>query len=558
MKRWLLFIAALLALAGGLSACKRNNPETTAAQPPLQLTPANPPQPPPVLVRIHFAGAEEIAKDTNSLAFTNEFASAEARILEKQTLDKLSRAPGTWFKDKISHGAGDGSAELRPLLDDLVQSEWIFEMRGATDCPDYALAIRLDDARAQLWETNLSKLLEAWTKINVQDITNGWRLKKDLPPNLVRLVRAGDWVIIGCGQNELPLSDEWIKTGVPAENETSWLSMTADWPKLPQFFPALAKFDFPAASLRMIGKGGNFLWDGKFELSEPLPPLDAWQVPTNVIHQPLISFTAARGFSSWLEEQSWAWPLKLSPAPSQLFCWAIGVGPLATYLAFPVPNATNALAQVDQNLIANTNWQKHLFVSLQKTVATNRLSWQGFPFINPEIRALHEPYGDFLLADVFPIPPLGKMAPVELYQTFNHNNMVYYHWEITSSRLKTFPELAQFALLLSKHRQFDLNSVAGRWLNRIGPTLGNNVTEVIQTGPTELTFTRSAPGGLTAVELIALANWLEAPNFPGCDLSMPPRPRPPHRPAKTLSATTPSPVPAPAAVPAPPTPAPHH
>jgi hypothetical protein len=36
-----------------------------------------------------------------------------------------------------------------------------------------------------------------------------------------------------------------------------------------------------------------------------------------------------------------------------------------------------------------------------------------------------------------------------------------------------------------------------------------------------LSFTRKAPGGLTAVELTALANWLEAPNFPGCDLSLP-------------------------------------
>jgi hypothetical protein len=28
---------------------------------------------------------------------------------------------------------------------------------------------------------------------------------------------------------------------------------------------------------------------------------------------------------------------------------------------------------------------------------------------------------------------------------------------------------------------------------------------------------------LTALEFFALASWLEAPDFPGCDLSLPPR-----------------------------------
>ena len=38
-----------------------------------------------------------------------------------------------------------------------------------------------------------------------------------------------------------------------------------------------------------------------------------------------------------------------------------------------------------------------------------------------------------------------------------------------------------------------------------------------------MTFTRQAPGAFTAVELFALANWLEADDFPGCNLKMPPR-----------------------------------
>jgi hypothetical protein len=116
-----------------------------------------------------------------------------------------------------------------------------------------------------------------------------------------------------------------------------------------------------------------------------------------------------------------------------------------------------------------------------------------------------------------------------LLKQLNTPNLVYYHWEITAERLKSLPQLSQFILMVTQHKQLDANSAAAKWLNQIGPTLGNSVTEVTQTGPNELAFTRTAPGGLTAVELTALANWLEAANFPGCDLRSPVRPPPPRR-----------------------------
>jgi hypothetical protein len=560
MRKWLLFLAALVALAGVLTACKRNNSQTTAA-PPLQLTPPKPTPPPPVIVRIHFAGADEISSDTNSTAFTNEFASAEARALESQTLDKLSRAPGAWFKDKIAAGAGDGSAQLRPLLEDFLKSEWVFEMRGATNSPEYALAIRLNDARAQLWQTNLQNLLESWTKTTAQNVTNGWELKKDLPPNLFRFVRAGDWVVIGCGQNELPLSDKWVQAGMSLEKETNWLSVNVDWPRLGQFFPVLAKFDFPVTAIQATGINGHFLVTGKFELSQPLPPLDPWQIPTNIIYQPLTSFTAARGFGPWLRNQSWARLFKLSTEPDELFSWGLETTPLQTFIAVPVSNATNALAQVAQNFTADTSWQRHLLSPFQIGATPNRVFWRNVPFIGPEIKAMHGPSGDFLFADIFPNLVSGKAPPSDLFRAFTQGNVVFYHWEITPLRLKQLPQLTQLALLLTHYRQLNAQSAAGRWLNHITPGLDQNVTEVAQTGPSELTLTRTTSAGLTAVELTALANWLEAPNFPECDMSLPQQPTEQHtpeliapqHPVKKLSAPAPEPVRAPATAP----PAPH-
>ena len=66
---------------------------------------------------------------------------------------------------------------------------------------------------------------------------------------------------------------------------------------------------------------------------------------------------------------------------------------------------------------------------------------------------------------------------------------------------------------------------------RIGPALGSSVTEVTQTAPNELTFKRTASAGLTAIELRAFADWLEAPKFPAFDLRLPPpRVRPGQKP----------------------------
>ena len=136
-----------------------------------------------------------------------------------------------------------------------------------------------------------------------------------------------------------------------------------------------------------------------------------------------------------------------------------------------------------------------------------------------------------------------------MFTQLDRTNLVYYDWEITSERLQLLPQLTQLALMITRHKQLAAQSAAIKWLNRIGPTLGRTLTEVTQTAPNELSFTRKSAGGLTAFELTALANWLEATNFPGCDLRLPPlkpriqRPRVPGAPpVKTPAAPQPFPL----------------
>jgi hypothetical protein len=227
--------------------------------------------------------------------------------------------------------------------------------------------------------------------------------------------------------------------------------------------------------------------------------------------------------------------------------------PLQTFAAVPVPDARKVLTQFEQKLSAHTNWQSHLMMPLTMEVTNNRISWLGLPFIVPSLEALHEPFGDFLIAGVFPNGPKTRPLPPELFVRLAQSNQVYYHWEITADRLKQLPNLTQLALMVTRHRQLNAQSAAAKWLDRVGPTLSNTVTEVTQTAPNELTFMRQAPGGFTAVELVALASWLEATNFPGCDLRLPvpkrlpkinrPHPQTPDAPpAKTPAAPPPLPL----------------
>ncbi|MGA2788827.1 MAG: hypothetical protein ABSF60_15005, partial [Verrucomicrobiota bacterium] len=100
---------------------------------------------PALIARIHFAGAGQISADTNAVAFTNLWCSSEAQALRVQTLNKLSRVPYDWLKQKMLSSTNTGAGQLRPLLDDLLGAEWFLQIGDATNgAPELALAIRLD------------------------------------------------------------------------------------------------------------------------------------------------------------------------------------------------------------------------------------------------------------------------------------------------------------------------------------------------------------------------------------------------------------------------------
>ena len=476
---------------------------------------------PDLIAQIHFAGAQKISASANANAFTNEFCSYEALALRANVADKLSVWLAGWLQKNSGVTVAGGAAKLRPLFDDLQKSEWFLEAWAADGHPKIALALKLDPARERIWQEN-------------------WR---SFFPQAVRRKSPG-WCFFASDSGAAVLCDELYQK--VQTNNAAWLTLDVNWPRLAQWYPDLKQLGLPETQFAVSAPDENLRINGKFFFPENLSlNLEPWRVPTNSLHQPFVSFTAVRGFAPWLVTQPWAQTYKILPAPNQLFVWALPQIPYQTFAAVPFADAADALAQAYARLkpiLADTNVQNSLIAPLQLELADNEISMVGVPFVAPFIQATHKAEGQFLLAGAFPNTPRSKPLPPELFQRLAEKNLVFYHWEITAERLPQALNLSQLGLLLTNRRQLEESPVL-KWILKISPTLGNTVTQIIQTGPAEMTFTRKAPGIFTAMEMLALGNWLEAPDFPGCDLKLPPR-KPfkknhPHPPAAL-------PVPAPA------------
>ena len=482
---------------------------------------------PDLLAQIHFAGAQKIMAAPNVGAFTNEFTSLEAVALRKQTADKLAPWLASWLQVHAAGGAG-GAVRLRPLLDDLQTSEWFLDSRLGTDGQvQLAVAIRLDAARTSLWQETLKAALPAF----------GFKV-------------SSGWLFASYGNGAAALVDGLARKLAVAD--PAWFSADVNWPRLALWNPELKALGIPETQLTVTAPDDNFRINGRLLFPENVAVhYGNWQVPTNSIHQPFVSLTALRGVSGWVASQPWLQAYLPTPIPDQFYIWALPGVPFQTFYAAPVGNATTALQGMEPKLKALLSAPNSSFISpFTVSLEGNELKVEGAPFFAPYMQSVQGPAGQFLLAGDFPNTPRSNPLPPELFTRLAEKDLLYYHWEITAERLGAkldqLPQLTQLGLMLTSHQQLNGDSAAYHWIKRLGPTLGNTVTEVKVAGPAEFSFTRKAPGLFTATELLVLGSWLEAGNFPGCNLKLPPRPaRLKHsgvNPATALPGATPAPA----------------
>lgn len=536
-----------------LAGCGKSEPKPAPSS-----APAGAPGELRTVARVHWLGQQRIAADPNATNLVAIWSLPESAKLADQALGRLALAP--WGLQRGSTvPTNPPSALFRTALEDVLASECFLEIRGATNhLGEFSLAVRLDAARAAAWPTNLAAVFESLTGQKPALTSNGWTFTQARWPQRIELMRAGDWTFFGLAgganvslgamvsqlQQFTPApTAEWLEAEFDAAGVSAALGL--DW-KLPAEWPRL--------SLSVASRNGAVHTRAGFTFAQPLGfDLANWQFPTNLIHEPLIAFTAVRGLTKWLDSLP-AWKeLPLGPAPSQFFTWALNGIPLQTYLAIPTADASNRVEQLSASLLQRSQqfFATNTFGKLER--ATNgALNWVDFPFLPPSVEAMSLPAGEFIVAGFSPGVRTNRHTPEALMGQFlTRTNLVYYDWELTEPRIEAWIYLAQTLRLVTRHAQMPPKGHAQNWLMALAPKLGNCVTAGALTAPNQLSFTRTSSFGFTALELQLLADWLESPDFPRGLHSLNAEPDPrlyqtaPRPPGGASSAPVPTPPPAP-------------
>ena len=557
---WVFALLFFVALGGG---CKKSAPG-----PALML-----PTPVDTIARIHWLGMKRLAADTNAANFMTLLDLPESQTLATQTLDKLAvgLVAGNQLSvisnqlsvisNQLSAAASQLSATnhqslltgsaalLRPLLDDLLQQESYVEVRQATNQPgELGFAIRLSEERARLWQTNLASVLESLAgsrAVAGSGRTNGWQLQFISPqsPNtdhrlpitdhqspitrFLELARAGEWTVIGVGHETNALVGEFIalieRDGKPFAKQSKDFWLYADF-DLRRVASALSldwqlSAGLPRLSVSAIGDNqGVHTWC-QLNFPQPLPfKLEPWNIPTNLIYEPLVSFTAIQGIQPWLS--SWRpWQdLHIGAPPNQLYIWARRGLPLS-FCAAPLPDGSNQVYQLAGQLlqVANPWLATNGLGQFNRGTNDNGAAWDDLTVLSPYLRSVSTSQGEFAFGglEVEEDSRTNRPPPAALYlQVTGQTNLVGYDWELTGPRITQWLYFGQFLRFALHKAQVPPKSASFAWLTALETRLGNCGTAVTLTGPAQLTLRRGSSLGLTAAELDWLADWLESPQFP--------------------------------------------
>jgi hypothetical protein len=187
--------------------------------------------------------------------------------------------------------------------------------------------------------------------------------------------------------------------------------------------------------------------------------------------------------------------------------------PLLNYMAWPVSHASNALETLSAELpaILNPDLKRFNGTELIWHPEANRLVWHNMGLFVPGLEVEQNKNGEFLLLSSFPRSKGKPVRDALLAQIGGRTNLVYYNWELTGKRLQEWEILSRMISNRSLGKNKDAiykSDIETEWFSSLARLVGNTVTEITRSAPNELSVTRKAPVGLSALELVSLANWL--------------------------------------------------
>lgn len=467
-------------------------------------TPAEP------LVRVHFAGTAAAAGRLADGPLREVWQHPETRALAAPLARRLA--------ERLAPAWGRPVDALLPVAEDLLARGGLVDWHGPDGGHAMVLAAPADPAAAARWQDALGAapavtngFLFAAARGGAEGALAGARAA------LVRLATNGALFTA-----EVRVADVLASAGLAKH------APLGGWPV--------------RAGLRVTPRRQSLALAGDLDYGRPVTlPAGDWRLPVELLAEPMLSFTAARGFGDWLRgwiegrgfpapaaaEQAFAW--SQAGLPWQSFAAVTSADPAAEVQGLKPEALAAALNRLDLHNVR---------LGLRVTNEARRVELLGLPFLSPflEARPLRE--AGFLTAGLFPLPPTTNAAPQELLaQVRGRTNLVYYNWETTGARL-VFPaekpgaagrtndfgrldqwrQLTQFLTLVGRDPRELLKAFGpevpvpgAAWMTAVGPLLGDSVTEVTQAAPDRLEFRRSSRTGLTGAELVRLFAWLTPP-----------------------------------------------
>lgn len=552
MRRKILVILAAFGLAG--LGCKDPKPDPASAPSVAPATSSIATDEPAgeILARIHFVGSDQLEADTNAATLNRIGSLPETAALRSDILDKLATAPGRSM-GLATNVTAEVAAGIRPLLNDLLSAESYLEVRDKEGGePEWALAVNLKGTRLGAWESGLKDVLaglgHGQTSPFEANGTKGWEVAAKKGGNVFRFFKAEGgllildasgqpitgWTVLGSGAGEQSLAGEIVarlaaggKPGPSGEEDA--LEVTIDFPRLVEEFKWDRWEGLPYIDIQSRVVKDNVRSTGSLVFPEALGlTTDAWKIPTNTIHDPLISFTAARGIAPWLEKQSFYQAVKLKQTPNQAFAWAMGGPFFLSHIAVPAPGSTNQIGELVPRLekIFREEFKKRGLGTVTNVAKATMVQWMdGFPIAaRPFVRSSEEATDDFLMMGLLPVghgqftnPPPAALVG----QITGKKDLIYYNWEITQDRLTQLKLIFQFASWISNRPKMAANTAADKWVNAVGANLGNTATEITLASPREMKLVRTSHLGLSAFEIMTLSYWVNSGEFPLDGLRMP-------------------------------------
>ena len=432
---------------------------------------------------------------------------------------------------------------LRPLLDDLLQEEWHLEVKSAesgAQSPGSAgvspastpkseisnlkseivLAIRLDDKQDALWRANLPKVYKS---LPTAPKSNAGGLST--LPSQLSFSRSAPWTLVTIAPGLTPPANELRRLGTQSSSSSSsssssplgpgWLDGTLDLPKLAAALGGHLSSDWPQVTMTVTGDGQNLRTRAELEFSSPLPlELEPWNIPTNLIHDPLIGFMAIRGIRPWLEKWKGLTDLHLGKLPNQAFFWAQKGPPSYHFMAAPSTEASNQVRLLSGFALDKLNpmLESNKLGTFQATADTG-LHWRGIPWFSPKLEYADFGQNSYLVAALAKSSVSNGPWPDALRAQLTDTNMLLYDWELSGACADGLSQMGQMSRNVFGLAR--MTRTAGfNWLIAATSKLGNSASAIKVAGPSTLRFSRISTLGLTGAELQLLADWLESPRFP--------------------------------------------